>query len=202
MIVSRAWFFISGWALLFVTLILDNLVGTEYPSPQNIVFTILYMITSVLFLTWLVLFFRDFRRRKKRLCPDCGSRGDRNSWRPVGSVGDLEEYKFLCSNLECSRARDPWFVLESRKKRGSLRDTFFIVILGIQLIGLGALEASRRLSKVPRKLLRRFWLKHSPFADPRLVLVHIGTTKRFMDVDEYNTIMGQLEELQEATKDA
>ena len=46
-------------------------------------------------------------------CPDCLSPGIKRSWRPVGDCE--EEYTFICSNLSCSRARDPWTVIMPRK---------------------------------------------------------------------------------------
>lgn len=41
-------------------------------------------------------------------CPDCGKLGIRHSWKPDG---DMEEFEYLCSDIECRRSRKPWFVL-------------------------------------------------------------------------------------------
>lgn len=46
-------------------------------------------------------------------CPECLSVGIRISWMLVGDCE--EEYAFVCSNLSCSRAREPWTVIMSRK---------------------------------------------------------------------------------------
>jgi len=66
MTVSRsARLLIVTWILVFVTLVLDNLVGTKYPSPQNAALSIVYLTCIAMFFLSLALFIRDHRRTKK-----------------------------------------------------------------------------------------------------------------------------------------
>jgi len=128
-------------------------------------------------------------------CPDCLSKGIRRSWAPVSDRD--EEYSFVCSNLSCPRAREPWSIILSRKRPRS--DNF--VLLGWdprQIVWLTGRIRNRLIASGKRvvKRSRRFlgWvLNKSKFKDPRYARIN----GRRVKIDNFQELIGQLEELQE-----
>lgn len=49
-------------------------------------------------------------------CPTCGKPGLRLSWKPEG---DMEQLEYVCSDVECPRARKSWVVLVTLPSRSS-----------------------------------------------------------------------------------
>jgi len=126
-------------------------------------------------------------------CPDCLSPGIKRSWRPVND--HEEEYTFVCSNLSCSRAREPWSVTMSRKPSKPSRIEGF-GLLAAWLAGVVAallLDAGRRLMRPPRRWLGRIARK-SKFKDPRYARIN-GRWVKVRPRDER-----ELEDLQEASR--
>lgn len=113
-------------------------------------------------------------------CPDCLSGGIKIGWQPV-NLRD-EEYTFVCSNLSCPRAREPWSVIISKKQP--------ILMLGWdprEILWL-ARRAKARLLGFGRRILTR-----SKFNDPRFARVN----GRWVQVDGDQEFVGKLEELQQ-----
>ena len=128
-------------------------------------------------------------------CPDCLSVGIKRGWQPVSKRD--EEYTFVCSNLRCPRAREPWSVIMSRKQSRPSRIEGF-GLLEAWLAGVFAgllLDAGRRLMRPPRRWLGRIARK-SKFKDPRYARIN----GRWVKVDDHQEMTGQLEDLQEGLR--
>jgi hypothetical protein len=127
-------------------------------------------------------------------CPDCLSVGVKRGWQPVSKRD--EEYTFVCSNLSCPRAREPWSVVLSRKQPFVLLgwDPREIVWLVGRIRG-HLLAFGRSTIKRPRRLLG--WvLNRSKFRDPRYIRVN----GQWVHIENYQKVMGKLEEPQEASR--
>lgn len=128
-------------------------------------------------------------------CPDCLSKGIRRSWAPVSDRD--EEYSFICSNLNCPRAREPWSIILSRKRPHS--DNFMLlgwdpreVVWFTRKIRNRLLAFGKLVIKRPRRLLS-YILNNSKFKDPRYARIN----GRWIKVDITEKLIGQLEELVE-----
>lgn len=136
-------------------------------------------------------------------CPVCLSPGLRLSWEHQGE--DHVVYSFLCSDVSCPRARDPWYVieplggarysmLERLRDFARLASLFSYVVLG------GVKESLVLKARRPLRRIRRWVWSKSNFSDPKMVLVHEGGNRRWIRVEEHEEIVDQLEELQEASR--
>lgn len=135
-------------------------------------------------------------------CPVCLSPGLRLSWERQDETHVI--HSFVCSDVNCPRARDPWWVVEPLSGVGySLLERFsdFARLASLfSCVLLGGLWHSLRVKarRLSRRILEKIRLRTR--AHQGMIRVYSGGRREWVPAKEHEEILDQLSELQEASR--